>query len=311
MSDSTLLAIVGPTGSGKTQLCVQLALRRHCAVVNADSRQIYRELPIGTAAPTAAEQQGVKHYFVGTHSLGETYSAGQYERDAVALLEQLMQIGKTQPFAILSGGSMMYVDAVCYGLDDIPSVPEQVRQTVRQKYIDNGLQWLQSQVQLADPDYFLSMADRCNPQRLMHALEITLHTGKPYSTFRCSRRANRPWKLVKVGLSLPRELLYQRIEMRVDQMINDGLVDEAKQAFDNVEQQYADIPNSLRTVGYNEMYRYLKGEWTLNKAVDMIKQNTRHYAKRQMTWLRRQQDIHWLDRTLSDNILIQQIEQLL
>jgi tRNA dimethylallyltransferase len=252
----------------------------------------------------------VKHFFVGTHSLDETYSAGQYERDAVALLEQLMQKNANNPFAILSGGSMMYMDAVCYGLDDIPSVPTEVRQTIRQQYLERGLQWLQLQVQQYDPYYFATMADTCNPQRLMHALEITQHTGKPYSSFRCRHKADRPWQLVKVGLSMPREMLYKRIELRVDQMINGGLVNEAKNAFSKA-QEYADIPNSLRTVGYNEMYRYLKGEWTLDKAVEMIKQNTRHYAKRQMTWLRQQQDIHWLDRTAPDNILIRQIEQLL
>lgn len=310
MKSGTLLVITGPTGIGKTEVSVRLASYFGCAVVNSDSRQIYRELPIGTAAPTQEEQQGVKHYFVGTHSLWEEYNAGQFERDAVQLLERLMSEAKTQPFALLTGGSMMYIDAVCYGLDDIPSVPPDIRQQVQQAYATKGLAWLQQAVQKADNTYFSTMADNRNPQRLMHALEVTLAAGKPYSSFREHKVAERPWRLLKIGLTMPREQLYQRINERVDAMMAAGLEDEVRRAYALVPPDKT-LPNSLRTVGYNELIRYLRGEWTRDEAVQMIKQNTRHYAKRQMTWFRRQQDILWLQRTESIDNMIMKIKECL
>ena len=311
----TLLAIAGPTGSGKTEISILLAQKYGCPVVNCDSRQIYKELPIGTAAPTAEERQQAKHYFVGTHTLTEDYNAGQYERDAVALLTTLMQQTTANPFAILSGGSMMYMDAVCYGLDDIPSVPAGTREQVLNEYRSNGLEWLQQAVKKADPLYFRTMADPQNPQRLLHALEITRHTGLPYSSFRkqtATTYRQRPWRLVKIGLDIPRDILYQRINQRVDKMLEKGLVEEARQATEPwITKDTTAMPNSLRTVGYNELTACFRGEYTLAQAIVKIKQNSRRYAKRQLTWLRRQTDIHWINRLLPDETIIQQIDRLI
>lgn len=278
-----LLVITGPTGVGKTELCLSLAEQLGSPVINADSRQIYRELPIGTAAPTAAEQARVRHYFVGTKSITEDYNAGSYERDCLALLDTLFRDHDT---LILSGGSMMYIDAVCNGLDDIPSVPQDVRRSVQDGYREHGLDWLQAEVKRLDPEYW-NIVDQANPQRLMHCVEVSLSAGKPYSSFRTGQPAKRPFAIRKIALERPREELYERINARVISMIDAGLVDEARSVlpFRNL--------NSLNTVGYKEMFRYLDGEWTLDKAIQMIQQNSRHYAKRQLTWLRADKTIEW------------------
>jgi tRNA dimethylallyltransferase len=308
MQQKTLVAIAGPTGVGKTALCLSLASRWKCDVVNCDSRQIYRDLPVGTAAPTEEERKRVKHWFVATHGLDEVYNAGEYERDATALLERLAA-GHTEdsPFAVLSGGSMMYMDAVCKGLDDIPHVPEALREEIKRELAERGMEWLQAEVEQADPDYW-RIVDRQNPQRLIHCLEVTRHTGTPYSSFRRRRQAERPWRTVKIGLSCPREELYERINRRVDKMMADGLEAEARRALDQAAGG-GTLPNSLRTVGYNELVRYFRGEWTLEEAVAMIKQNTRRYAKRQMTWLRADKDLIWLDARLPEEQLIDEIEE--
>ncbi|MBQ7192689.1 MAG: tRNA (adenosine(37)-N6)-dimethylallyltransferase MiaA [Paludibacteraceae bacterium] len=306
----TLPVIVGPTGSGKTEVSKLLAQQHHIPVINADSRQIYRDIPIGTAAPTEAEQQQVKHYFVGTHSLKESYNAGQYERDAVSLIERLMAETDSDPIAILSGGSMMYADAVCYGLDDIPSVPSPIRQAVQEEYAAKGLAWLQEAVRSVDNTYFITMSDQKNPQRLMHALEIYRATERPYSTFRQRKLTVRPWRTVKIGLSLPRDILYQRINERVIRMMDAGLEAEARKAFEGIKDE-RDIPNSLCTVGYNEMWRYIRGEWSLEQTIAMIQQNSRRYAKRQLTWFRRQTDIHWVERLQPEEQLLKQINNLI
>ena len=290
----TLVVILGPTGVGKTELSLQLAEEYDCPIVSADSRQIYRDLPIGTAAPTAEEQARAKHYFVGCKELTETYNAGQYARDCKELLKELF---KQHEHVVMVGGSMMYIDAVCKGLDDIPNVTEEVRRTVRQEYAEKGLAWLQKEVELLDPTYWQEV-DRQNPQRLMHCVEICRMSGKAYSAFRVSGIGNRVtdngFDVVYRMVERPREELYERINLRVHKMVEAGLLEEAKKAFDAFglldEKAKEDIvlPNSLNTVGYKELLPYFKGEYTLDRAIELIQQNSRHYAKRQMTWWRKQ-----------------------
>lgn len=290
-----LIVILGPTGVGKTDLSLELAERWACPIVSADSRQIYRDLPIGTAAPTIEEQQRVKHYFIGIKDLHETYNAGQYARDCKQLLKQLFTQHER---VVMVGGSMMYIDAVCKGLDEIPDVPTQLREQVRQDYQDKGLEWLQAEVQRLDPTYW-QQVDQKNPQRLMHCIEICLATGQPYSDFRLSGTGNKvaenDFEVEYIMVERPREELYERINLRVHKMIEAGLLEEARCAFEKVgllgdnETQDSNqaIPNSLNTVGYKELLQYFRGEWTLDRAIEMIQQNSRHYAKRQITWWRR------------------------
>jgi len=284
----TLLVITGPTGVGKTELTLRLAEHCKCPIVSADSRQIYREIPIGTAAPKADELERVKHYFVGTKSVTEDYNAGAYERDCLALLEQLQAKAENNPFAILTGGSMMYIDAVCKGFDDIPTIPTSCRENVREMYAAGGLEKLQQEVQRLDPDYW-QQVDSCNPQRLMHCIEVTLAAGKPYSSFRRQNRVKRDFNILKIALQRPREELYQRINARVEQMLAEGLEAEARKVYPL--KKY----NSLQTVGYRELFDYFDGKTTWEEAIRLIKQNTRHYAKRQMTWFRADKTIKWLD----------------
>lgn len=300
----TLLVICGPTAAGKTEYALRLAEQWQVPILNADSRQIYRDLPIGTAAPTTEEQQRARHYFVGTHGLTESYNAGMFERDALAVIRQLIaereeqSAGSERPIAILSGGSMLYIEAVCKGLDDIPEVPVSIRREVLNLYTTQGLEALQQAVQIADPDYWLEV-DQRNPQRLMHCLEVCRTIGSPYSALR--QRNNqassvRPFTIERQLITRPREELYARINARVLKMIEQGLVDEADRAFRmtigenyrslSPEEAFRRLPNSLRTVGYQELLPYLLSACTLDEAVAQIQTNTRHYAKRQMTWWR-------------------------
>lgn len=281
----TLVLILGPTGVGKTELSLQVAEHYGCPIVNCDSRQVFKSIPVGTAAPTSEEQARVQHYFVATRELEEDYNAGQYERDALELLNRLFP---THDTVVMTGGSMLYADAVCYGLDDLPTVPAQIRRQVQTAYETNGLAWLQAEVQRLDPNYWQEV-DQLNPARLAHCVEISLTTGQPYSSLRTKTRTQRPFRIVKVALERPREELYDRINRRVLQMIQDGLVDEAKAVYPKRHL------NSLQTVGYRELFACFDGEYDLKRAVELIQQNTRHYAKRQMTWFRRDKDIHWLN----------------
>ncbi|MBE6323373.1 MAG: tRNA (adenosine(37)-N6)-dimethylallyltransferase MiaA [Bacteroidales bacterium] len=283
----TLVVLTGPTGVGKTELSLSVAERLGSPIVNADSRQIYRELPIGTAAPTAAEQARVPHLFVGTHTLTDRYNAGKYEREALAALEELF---RTRDHVLMVGGAMLYIDAVCKGLDEMPHVSAELREQVQQQYAANGLEWLQAQVKEADPQYF-GEADIQNPQRLLHALEICLAGGRPYSSFRLGSRKERPFRVVKIGLTRPREELYTRINARVDNMLAQGLLEEVR-AVESLRHL-----NALNTVGYKEMFRYLDGEWTLEAAADMVRQNSRHYAKRQLTWFNADPEMRWVNLT--------------
>ena len=278
-----LVVLLGPTGVGKTELSLSLAEFLHTPIVNADSRQLYRDIPIGTAAPTPQELQRVKHYFVGTLELTDYYSAAQYEADALSLLKTLYQ---QTPYALMSGGSMMYLDAVCKGIDDIPTVDKDTRKTMLEKYESEGLERLCQELKLLDPDYY-NIVDRKNQKRVIHALEICYMTGKTYTSFRTRQPKERPFDILKIGLRREREELYERINRRVDDMIAHGLIDEARRV----------LPfrhtNALNTVGYKEMFNYLDGTWTLETAVEKIKQNTRIYSRKQMTWFRRDDSIRW------------------
>ena len=286
-----LVVILGPTGVGKTEKSLELAEQWGCPIVSADSRQIYRDLPIGTAAPSAEEQARVKHYFIGTQDLHETYNAGQYARDCNTLLAKLFQKHER---VLMVGGSMMYIDAVCKGLDDIPDIPAELREQVRNQYQEKGLEWLQTEVQRLDPIYWQEV-DKQNPQRLMHCIEVTLASGQPYSNYRKGGRTaqERGFDVEYIMIERPREELYERINLRVHKMMEQGLLSEAQRAFDklgllnNNPLDESTIPNSVNTVGYKELLKYFRGEWTLERAIEMIQQNSRHYAKRQMTWWRR------------------------
>ena len=286
-----LVVILGPTGVGKTEKSLELAEQWGCPIVSADSRQIYRDLPIGTAAPSAEEQARVKHYFIGTKDLHETYNAGQYARDCKTLLAELFQKHER---VLMVGGSMMYIDAVCKGLDDIPDIPAELREQVRNQYQEKGLEWLQTEVQRLDPMYWQEV-DKQNPQRLMHCIEVTLASGQPYSNYRKGGRSSqdRGFDVEYIMIERPREELYERINLRVHKMMEQGLLNEAQRAFNklgllnNNPLDESTIPNSVNTVGYKELLKYFRGEWTLERAIEMIQQNSRHYAKRQMTWWRR------------------------
>ena len=289
----TLVLILGPTGVGKTELSLRVAEHFGSPILSCDSRQIYRAIPIGTAAPTAEEQARVKHYFIATHELNEDYNAGQYERDAIALMEELF---RAHDILVMTGGSMLYADAVCNGLDDLPAVPDEIRKEVTRLYQEKGLVWLQSEVQRLDPAYW-NEVDRQNPARLIHCVELCLTTGKPYSSLLSKKPTsnsrqpitNRPFRILKIGLERPREELYDRINRRVEQMIADGLVEEAKAVWPMRRL------NSLQTVGYRELFAHFDGEYDLARAIELIQQNSRHYAKRQITWFRRDNTIHWLN----------------
>lgn len=291
-----LIVIIGATGVGKTARAIEVAKQYGCPIVSADSRQIYRDLPIGTAAPTIEEQQGIPHYFVGCKSLDEVYSAGQFARDCRQLLDELFAKYDT---VVMVGGSMMYVDAVCKGIDDIPEVPADIREAVRKEYQQQGIEWLQREVQQLDSAYW-EIVDQSNPQRLMHCVEVSKASGQPYSSFRKREKQSEnsvqpSYEIQYQMVDRPREELYQRINLRVENMIEQGLLEEAKAAFEKlnipldpaVELDYTTLPNSINTVGYKELLRYFRQEWTLQQAIEMIQQNTRHYAKRQLTWWRK------------------------
>lgn len=298
----TLLVLIGPTGVGKTELSLRLAGLFHTCIVSADSRQLYADLKIGTAAPTEEERARVEHHFVGTLKLTDYYSAAQYESDVMQLLDRLY---RTHDIVLLTGGSMMYVDAVCKGIDDIPTVDEETRRTMLRKYEEEGLERLCAELRLLDPDYY-RIVDRKNPKRVIHALEICYMTGRTYTSYRTRQAKVRPFRIVKVGLTRDREELYDRINRRVLRMVDEGLVEEARRVL-----PYRHL-NSLNTVGYKEMFRYLDGDWTLDFAIEKIQQNSRIYSRKQMTWFRRDEDIRWFHPEQEDEIvayLLQQIEE--
>src|ERR1035437_76498 len=292
-TEPTLLVLLGPTGVGKTDISLQLAEYFDCPIISSDSRQFYRELKIGTAAPSPGHLARVKHYFIGTHSIHDEYNAGQYELDTIQLLDELFQKHK---FVLLVGGSMMYIDAVCKGMDDIPGVDIETRAFWQKEFAEKGLEFIQNELKRVDPVHY-QQVDIQNPKRIIHALEICSISGKPYSEFRTGKRKDRNFKILKIGLNRPRPELYERINSRVDEMMEEGLLNEAKEfyPFKNL--------NTLNTVGYKELYEYLDGNCTLDFAVNMIKQDSRRYAKRQMTWFNRDKEIHWFEPTDEDEVI--------
>ena len=279
----TLIVLLGPTGVGKTELSLKLAEFIDSPVLSADSRQLYKELPIGTAAPTPEEQAKIKHYFVGTLQLTDYYSASRFEEDAISLLADLF---KTHETILMSGGSMMYIDAVCKGIDEIPTIDEKLRADLKDLYHREGIEPIRRQLKLLDP-VFYRQVDLKNHKRVIHALEICLMTGKPYSSLRTDKAKPRPFRILKIGLQRDREELYERINLRVDKMIESGLLEEARSVYP------LRHLNSLNTVGYKELFKYFSSDWTLEFAIDKIKQNTRIYSRKQMTWFKRDKEINW------------------
>ena len=279
-----LIVIVGPTGVGKTKLCLQIAEHLNIPIVNADSRQIFSEIPIGTAAPTPEQQQRVKHYFVGNHHLDDYYSASLFEEDVMQLLTD--NLFNTSDVALMSGGSMMYIDAVCNGIDDIPTIDDNTREWMKQRLETEGLPRLVEELKLLDPEHW-KVVDRNNPRRVVHALEICHMTGKTYTSFRQNAKKQRPFDIIKIGLNRDREELYNRINARVLQMFDEGLVDEALAVYDKRGL------NSLNTVGYKETFEYLDGLITINQCIFNIQSNSRRYCRKQQTWFKRDKNIMW------------------
>lgn len=288
-----LIVITGPTGVGKTELCLRLTDFFNVPIINADSRQIFAEIPIGTAAPTIKQQERTKHYFVGTHKLTDYYSASLYEQDVIQLLDKLFE---DSDIAILTGGSMMYIDAVCNGIDDIPTVDENTRETMKRRLATEGLPALVEELKQLDPEHW-NIVDRNNPRRVVHALEICHMTGKTYTSFRKNEKKKRPFNTIKIGLTLPREMLYNRINARVIDMINNGFVEEAKKVY----------PlrglNSLNTVGYKELFDYFDGNISLDDAIFKIQSNTRRYARKQLTWYKKDENMKWFEPNNVEEIL--------
>lgn len=283
MNKPSLIVLIGPTGVGKTELSLSIAERYQTDIVSADSRQLYADLKIGTAAPTAEQLARVHHHFVGTLKLTDYYSAAQYEAEVIKKLDELF---KEHDVVLLTGGSMMYVDAVCKGIDDIPTVDKETRELMMQRYEEEGLERLCAELKLLDPEYY-AQVDLKNPKRVIHALEICYMTGKTYTSFRTQSKKERPFNIIKIGLKRDREELYERINKRVDIMMEEGLLAEVQSVY-----KYKEL-NSLNTVGYKELFNYLDGEWDLQFAVDKIKQNSRIYSRKQMTWFKRDEEITW------------------
>lgn len=297
--NKVLVVLLGPTGVGKTEISLRMAEHFGCPIVSSDSRQFYRELKIGTAAPTEFQLKRVKHYFIGSHSIHDEYNAGQYELDVMQLLDELF---RQNDVVMLVGGSMMYIDAICNGIDDMPNIDNETREFWRQQYAENGLGYIQNELKRLDPKHYAEV-DLQNYKRVLHALEICSITGKPFSDIRTGIRKERPFNIVKIGLNRPRSELYERINSRVDEMMAEGLLEEARQFY-----EFRHL-NTLNTVGYKELYEYMDGNWPLDFAVNMIRQDSRRYAKRQMTWFNRDKEIHWFHPDM-DNAIFDYIDKV-
>ncbi len=285
MNQKKLIIIAGPTAVGKTSYAINLAQKNNTDIISTDSRQFYREMKIGTASPSIEELNSAKHYFIGNKSIHDYYNVSLYEHDALKLLSELF-IKKDVVIAV--GGSGLYIDALCYGIDNLPDVNPEIRKQIKDKYDDEGLQFLQNEVHLLDPDYYAN-ADIKNPKRLQRALEVIYETGETYSSQRTKVKKQRPFKMEKYVLNMPREILYKRINKRVDIMINQGLIEEAKELY-----KYRNL-NALNTVGYKELFEYFDGKISKEQAIIDIKTHSRRYAKRQVTWFKRYDDFKWIE----------------
>ena len=284
---NTLVVITGPTAVGKTDLCLDIAESYGIPIINADSRQIYSDMHIGTASPTEEQLRRVKHYFVGNLHLGDYYNASMFEQDVLHVLEKEFD-GRNDHIALMTGGSMMYIDAVCNGIDDIPTITDDVRQWMKQRLESEGLERLREELRLMDPEYY-AIVDRHNTRRVVHALEICHQTGNTFTSYRVRERKQRPFAIVKIALNREREVLYERINRRVDSMMAAGLEDEARRLLPYRHE------NALNTVGYKELFAYFDGIWPLYEAVERIKGNTRRYARKQLTWFKRDPAVRWFD----------------
>ena len=282
---NTLIVILGPTGVGKSAISILLAKYYSTDIISADSRQVFRELSIGTAVPNKEDLQSVCHHFIQTRSIHHYYNVSEYETEAI---ERINQLFKSKNPLILTGGSMLYIDTICKGIDDIPTVRPEIRKNVIDWYLVNGLEALQQRLLTLDPEYY-SIVDLNNPKRLLHAVEVCQLSGKTFTSFRKNTIIERPFRILKIGINQNREILYHRINQRVDQMMEAGLLEEARSVY-----PYKGL-NSLNTVGYKELFSYLDGNCTLEEAIDLIKCSTRKYARKQLTWFRKDTDIHWFE----------------
>ncbi|MBP7374616.1 MAG: tRNA (adenosine(37)-N6)-dimethylallyltransferase MiaA [Prevotella sp.] len=290
----TLVVVLGPTGVGKTELCLNIAKHLKSPIINADSRQIFAEMPIGTAAPTKEQQREVLHYFVGNHNITDYYSAAMFEEDAINTIDKLFKDGHNS--VLMSGGSMMYIDAVCKGIDDIPTIDESTREKLKIEFERDGLDKLVDKLKVLDPEHWL-IVDKKNPRRVIHALEICMMTGKTYTSFRRNTNKKRPFNILKIGLNRDREELYERINKRVLNMIDEGLVNEVLQLYN-----FLNL-NALNTVGYKEVFDYLDGLLTLDEATRQIQSNSRRYMRKQLTWFKRDESIKWFNPNNVEEIL--------
>jgi tRNA dimethylallyltransferase len=279
----TCIIITGPTAVGKTALAIQLAQHFNTCIISADSRQCFKELSIGVAKPSLQQLQTVKHYFINSHHINQEVNAALFEQYALTTIHEIFQQHK---IVIMVGGTGLYIKAFCEGMDDIPAIPENIRTRIVAEYEQKGLDWLQNEVKEKDPAYF-EKGETANPQRLMRALEVKLHTGESILYFQKGKKTTRPFNIIKIALDLPRAILYERINNRVDEMMKEGLLNEVKTLI-----PYQHL-NALQTVGYQELFQYLNGNISLAKAVEDIKKNTRHYAKRQLTWFKKDEAFHW------------------
>lgn len=299
---NTLIVITGPTAVGKTELCLSIAEKFNIPVINADSRQIFRGMQIGTAAPTPEQRKRVRHYFVDLLELDEYYNASMYEQDVMKLLYSMFK-DKDNAIALLTGGSMMYIDAVCNGIDDIPTISDEVRLLYKQRLEKEGLTALLQELKVKDPLYY-DFVDKNNPRRVVHGLEICHQTGRTYSSFRVKEKKQRPFRIIKIALNRDREELYSRINRRVDEMMENGMVEEARLLL-----PYRSL-NALNTVGYKEFFRFFDGEWTMEEAIERIKGNTRRYARKQLTWYKKDNDIVWFDAAETDKVFMYLVDKL-
>lgn len=295
VSSAKLIVLTGPTGVGKTDLCLNLAEHYGVDIINADSRQLFSEIPIGTAAPSAQHMQRVRHYFVANHHIGDYYSASIYEQEVMAMLNERIAKGECL-LPILTGGSMMYIDAVCNGIDDIPTVDDATRALMKQRLADEGLEALVEELHRLDPEHW-AIVDKQNPRRVVHALEICHMTGKTYTSFRIGEKRKRPFDIIKIGVNRPREELYERINARVLQMMDEGLEEEARRMLPYREN------NALNTVGYKELFSYFDGDIPKEEAIRQIQSNTRRYARKQLTWYKRDAEMQWFEPSNVEEII--------